>query len=170
MRLLAVLLALGCLGVTGASARSAGLGIVKVGHFESPVYATSTPSEPGKLYVVEQAGRIMVRGSTTPFLDIRSIVKSGGELGLLSMAFDPAYATNHRFYVDYTDVNGDTRVVRYLSDGTTGNPHTAKLCSSSRTSRRTTTAVSCSSAPTVVSTGGTATAARRATREETART
>jgi glucose/arabinose dehydrogenase len=69
----------------------------------------------------------MVRGSTTPFLDIRSIVKSGGELGLLSMAFDPAYATNHRFYVDYTDVNGDTRVVRYLSDGTIGNPQTAKL-------------------------------------------
>ena len=109
MRLLAVLVALGCLGVTGASARSTGLGILKVGHFDSPVYATSTPSEPGKLYVVEQAGRIMVRGSATPFLDIRSIVKSGGEQGLLSMAFDPAYATNHRFYVDYTDVNGDTQ-------------------------------------------------------------
>ena len=64
----------------------------------------------------------MVRGSTTPFLDIRSIVKSGGEQGLLSMAFDPNYATNHRFYVDYTDENGDTRVVRYLSNGTTANP------------------------------------------------
>jgi glucose/arabinose dehydrogenase len=127
LRLVAVVLALGCLGVTGASARTTGLGIVKVGHFESPVYATSTPSEPGKLYVVEQAGRIMVRGSATPFLDIRSIVKSGGELGLLSMAFDPNYATNRRFYVDYTDQNGNTRVVRYLSDGTTGNSSTAKL-------------------------------------------
>ena len=99
---------------------------MKVGHFQSPVYVTSTPSEPGKLYVVEQAGRIMVRGSTTPFLDIRSLVKSGGELGLLSMAFDPNYAKNHRFYVDYTDQNGDTRVVRYASNGTTGNPRTAK--------------------------------------------
>ncbi len=42
------------------------------------------------------------------------------------MAFDPNYAKNHRFYVDYTDQNGDTRVVRYASNGTTGNPRTAK--------------------------------------------
>jgi glucose/arabinose dehydrogenase len=34
------------------------------------------------------------------------------------VAFDPQYQTNHRFYVDYTDTNGDTRVVRYRSDGT----------------------------------------------------
>ena len=45
-------------------------------------------------------------------------VKSGGEQGLLSVAFDPGYATNHFFYVDYTDLNGDTRVVRYRSNGT----------------------------------------------------
>ncbi len=60
------MLALFCVAVTGASARTASLGIVKVGHFESPVYVTSTPSEPGKLYVVEQAGRIMVRGLDDP--------------------------------------------------------------------------------------------------------
>ena len=42
------------------------------------------------------------------------------------MAFDPGYAKNHRFYVDYTDVNGNTRVVRYLSNGTTGIPSSAK--------------------------------------------
>jgi glucose/arabinose dehydrogenase len=95
------------------------------------VFATAAPGDSADLYVVEQAGRIVVvangRTRTTPFLDIRSIVRSGGEQGLLSVAFDPAYATNHRFYVDYTDQNGDTRVVRYLSNGTVANPRTAKV-------------------------------------------
>ena len=76
----------------------------------------------GTLYVVEQAGRILVwRNGTVgskPFLDIRSSVKSGGEQGLLSMVFDPNYARNHFFYVDYTDLNADTRVVRFRSNGT----------------------------------------------------
>ena len=66
LRWLALVLVLFCVAVTGASARTASLGIVKVGHFESPVYVTSTPSEPGKLYVVEQAGRIMVRRLDDP--------------------------------------------------------------------------------------------------------
>ena len=52
-----------------------------------------------------------------PFLDIRGRVSSGGEQGLLSVAFHPSYAKNHRFYVDYTDRNGDTRVVEYRSNG-----------------------------------------------------
>ena len=116
---------------TSASARSRALHLVPVATFTAPVYATSAPSEPTNLYVVEQAGRIVVLQNgtvrATPFLDIRSIVQSGGEEGLLSLAFDPDYATNHRFYVDYTDVNGDTRVVRYTSNGTSAIPGTAKL-------------------------------------------
>ncbi|MDX6466998.1 MAG: hypothetical protein QOI27_2038 [Gaiellaceae bacterium] len=116
---------------TSASARTGALRLAPVGTFAAPVYATSAPGEPANLYVVEQAGRIMVlRNGTvrpTPFLDIRSLVESGGEEGLLSVAFDPGYATNHRFYVDYTDVNGDTRVVRYTSNGTSAVPGTAKL-------------------------------------------
>src|SRR6266545_7006030 len=78
----------------------------------------STPAEPRRLYAVEQSGRIRylvngrVRGT---FLDIRDRVVSGGEQGLLSVAFHPAYASNHRFYVDYTDKNGNTRVVEFRS-------------------------------------------------------
>jgi len=53
-------------------------------------------------------------------------VRSGGEQGLLSVAFDPGYRTNRLFYVDYTDTNGDTRVVRYRSNGTTAIPSSAK--------------------------------------------
>src|SRR6266542_5497685 len=78
----------------------------------------STPAEPRRLYAVEQSGRIRylvngrVRGT---FLDIRDRVVSGGEQGLLSVAFHPQYKSNHRFYVDYTDRNGDTRVVEFRS-------------------------------------------------------
>jgi glucose/arabinose dehydrogenase len=112
-----------------ASARGAGLHLVRVAQADAPVYATAVPGEPGRLYIVEQAGRIVVleRGhiAPTPFLDIRSLVASGGERGLLSVAFDPHYAVNHRFYVDYTDVNRDTRVVRYRSDGTRAVPSSA---------------------------------------------
>jgi glucose/arabinose dehydrogenase len=115
---------------TGASARGDALRLVRVAHFASPVYATAAPGEPGNLYVVEQAGVIRVlsggRIRSTPFLDIRSQVLSGGEQGLLSVAFDPAYSKTHRFFVDYTDRNGDTHVVEYRSNGTRAIPSSAK--------------------------------------------
>jgi glucose/arabinose dehydrogenase len=97
--------------------------------FTSPVYVTSAPGDPATLYVVEQPGTIKIvrNGSVTgTFLDIRSRVKSGGEQGLLSVAFHPQYATNHRFYVDYTDTSGDTRVVEFSSASGVGNPATAR--------------------------------------------
>lgn len=79
----------------------------------------------GTLYVVEQEGEVwkLEGGSRTRFLDIRSLVSCCGEQGLLGIAFDPQYGTNDFFYVNYTNVNGDTRVVRYRA-----NPaHTAAL-------------------------------------------
>jgi glucose/arabinose dehydrogenase len=99
----------------------------RLGTFDQPVYLTSPPGDTSRLFVVEKTGRIRVlkNGSVlaAPFLDISSLVSDGGEQGLLSMAFDPAYGTNRRFYVDYTDVNGDTRVVRYRSSAS--NPDVA---------------------------------------------
>lgn len=86
--------------------------------FDSVTYVAATKAEPSRLYVVEQTGRIryLVNGRRAgTFLDIHSRVVSGGEQGLLSMAFSPGYARNHRFYVDYTDVNGDTRIVEFRS-------------------------------------------------------
>jgi glucose/arabinose dehydrogenase len=71
----------------------------------------------GRLFVVEQAGKIVVlrngKPLSTPFLDISRLVSCCGEQGLLGLAFAPDYSTSGRFYVDYTDVNGDTRVVEY---------------------------------------------------------
>jgi glucose/arabinose dehydrogenase len=84
---------------------------------EAPLGISSTPSEPERLYVVEQQGRVRILEDgklvPDPFLDISDEVVSGGEQGLLSLAFDPAYASNGLFYVDYTDLNGDTRVVEF---------------------------------------------------------
>jgi glucose/arabinose dehydrogenase len=88
---------------------------------DSPLGIALTPSEPDRLYVVEQPGlvRVVENGKLLPdpFLDVRELVVSGGEQGLLSLAFDPDYESNRLFYVDYTDTNGDTRVVEYASGG-----------------------------------------------------
>jgi glucose/arabinose dehydrogenase len=97
---------------------------------DSPVYVTASRSESEKLYVVEQAGviRVLVNGRlrAKPFLDIRSMVKSGGEQGLLSMAFHPGYKRNHRFFVYFNDRSGDVRVYEFRSNGTVGLRRTAK--------------------------------------------
>lgn len=95
----------------------------------SPVAVAAAPGDPSTLYVVEQQGTIKIvrdgRVSGT-FLDIRSRVKSGGEQGLLSVAFHPAYTQNHRFYVNYTDTNGDTHVVELTSANGVGLPGSAR--------------------------------------------
>ncbi len=101
----------------GAGDGVGGVKLTKLGTFDSPVHITQPPV--GKeLYVVEQTGRIRVIGAdgkalAEPFLDVTDDIASGGEQGLLSMAFAPDYAKTGLFYVDYTDENGDTRVVSY---------------------------------------------------------
>ena len=102
-----------------ASKAPPAVALQSVGRFDQPVYVASPPGDTSRLFVVEKTGRIRIvkNGSTlaTPFLDISGLVSNGSEQGLLSMAFDPRFATNRRFYVNYTNVNGDTRVVRYLA-------------------------------------------------------
>jgi uncharacterized repeat protein (TIGR03806 family) len=76
--------------------------------FSSPVYLTYAPDGTDRIFVVEVAGRIRVfansdsTASATTFLDITGRVRSGGEEGLLGLAFDPDYATNGYFYVHYS--------------------------------------------------------------------
>ncbi len=78
-----------------------------------PTYLTSPPAD-DRLFIVEKGGTIrLIKGGAlveAPFLDITSQVSTGGEQGLLGLAFTPDYATSGRFVVHYTDVNGDTRV------------------------------------------------------------
>ena len=96
----------------------------------SPVGLAAPRSEPGRLYVVEQGGtiRVVVGGKlrATPFLNVSGQIRSGGEQGLLGLAFHPNYAKNRRFYVNYTDRNGHTNVVEYRSNGTRALPATAR--------------------------------------------
>ena len=95
-------------------------------NLDQPVHVAAPRNEPGNVYVVEKTGRIrvIVRGRlrARSFLNISSLVSDGGEQGLLSVAFSPRYASNHRFYVDYTDRSGDTRVVEYRSRGLSRSP------------------------------------------------
>jgi glucose/arabinose dehydrogenase len=124
-----VALALGLLA-GAASGRSSAFSFQPVASgFASPVDVASAPGDPSTLYVVEQQGTIkMVKNGQVAgtFLDIRSRIKSGGEQGLLSVAFHPSYAQNHKFYVDYTDTSGDTRVVEFKSANGVGVPGSAR--------------------------------------------
>jgi glucose/arabinose dehydrogenase len=89
----------------------------------------AAPAGDDRLFVVEKAGRIRIIDDgvvqSTPFLDITGPVDaSAGERGLLGLAFDPNYAKNGRFYVNYTaDAGGgDSRIARYR---VSGNPDVA---------------------------------------------
>ncbi|MGQ9481969.1 PQQ-dependent sugar dehydrogenase [Chloroflexus sp.] len=89
--------------------------------FSRPTHITHAGDGSGRLFVVEQAGRIWVLRNgvkvSTPFLDIREQVGSrGNEQGLLSVAFHPQFAGNGRFFVNYTNTNGDTVVAEYRAD------------------------------------------------------
>ncbi len=87
-----------------------------VSGLNQPVHLTA-PVGDDRLFIVEQVGRILIAESghvrTTPFLDIRGRVRSGGERGLLSMAFHPDYPSNGLFFVDFTDSDGNTRIERF---------------------------------------------------------
>ena len=98
-----------------AGALSLGLEEVVSG-LSAPVFLPA-PAGDARLFIVEQAGaiRIVQNGTmlATPFLDITSRVSSTGERGLLSMAFDPQYASNGFFLVYFTDLNGDIAIERF---------------------------------------------------------
>src|SRR5919201_902348 len=115
-----------------ATAASAGVRLVKVGRFNAPLYVTAPPGDRRRIFVVEQGGRIMeVRGGrqlSTPFLDIRSKVLSGGEQGLLSMAFAPDYAQSGLFYVYYTERPGTESISEYpRASDDRADPNSARL-------------------------------------------
>ena len=100
-----------------AQAAVSGLDRRQVGTFSNPTYVTAPPGDRTRIFVVEQGGTIRVirrgRKRDRPYLDISDRVQSGGEQGLLSMAFDPNYAQNRRFYVYYTDHGGDIKIVEF---------------------------------------------------------
>lgn len=116
----------------GRAAAGRGVRLVKVGEFEAPVYLTAPPGDKRRLFIVEQAGEIVVvRGGkpqAQPFLDIRSKVTAGGEQGLLSMAFAPDYAQSGLFYVYYTEKSGTESIWEYhRASEDRADPNSARL-------------------------------------------
>jgi glucose/arabinose dehydrogenase len=104
-----------------APATVSGLTLIKSG-LSQPLFVTHAGDE--RLFVVERTGRIRVlkdNGTgwaiSGTFLDLRGKVDTGhSEQGLLGLAFHPDYATNGRFYVNYTDPAGDTVIAEYRRD------------------------------------------------------
>ena len=85
---------------------------------EAPLYLTHAGDGSGRVFIVGQTGRIHIAEAggnllPDPFLDIADRITAGGEQGLLGLAFHPSYVENGRFFVNYTDVNGDTVVAEY---------------------------------------------------------
>ena len=94
--------------------------------FDSPVEIANAGDS--RLFVVQQTGLIRILNSNgsinvTPFLNLSTIISSGGERGLLGLAFHPNYATNGYFFVNYTNTSGDTVIARYSVNS--GNPNIA---------------------------------------------
>jgi glucose/arabinose dehydrogenase len=108
LKLTASIAALGVLVGSTFAAPPTALTTVRIAAgLSSPVYATASPGDESRIFIVEQAGRIRILKNGTlnasAFLDIATPkVLSGGERGLLGLAFHPAYATNGFFFVYYT--------------------------------------------------------------------
>lgn len=104
----------------GLAAQARAAGLTPIGNYDSPVFVTSDPSNPDRLFVVEQTGKIELTtpAGTSAFVDLTSVVASGGERGLLSMAFAPDFATSGRVYVYYTGTdNGSIHVGELTASG-----------------------------------------------------
>jgi glucose/arabinose dehydrogenase len=100
----------------------------------SPLYVTHAPNDFDRIFIVEQVGRIRVRdqntGTLSIFLNIQNIVLSGGERGLLGLAFHPNYEENGFFYVSYTGAGGTSHIARYSvdpDDPNVGDPTTGQI-------------------------------------------
>jgi glucose/arabinose dehydrogenase len=99
------------------------LTLQQIGSFSKPMYVTSDPSNPDRLFVVEREGTIrqVENGESKPFADLRSVVSCcGSEQGLQSIALSPDFATSGRFFVDYSGEDaGSIHVAELRASGET---------------------------------------------------
>jgi glucose/arabinose dehydrogenase len=108
---------------TTPRAAAARIRLAQVGKFSEPVAVTGAPGDPSRVFVVQRGGQVMLllkgRKQARPFLDISKLVNSsGGEQGLLGLAYPPDYAHSGLFYVDYTMPDNDIRVAQYRRSAT----------------------------------------------------
>jgi glucose/arabinose dehydrogenase len=88
-----------------------------VTEIDRPVAITNAGDGSGRLFITLRAGFVVILGpkglNSTPFLDISALTTTDSERGLLSIAFHPSYRANGFFYINYTNLNGDTVIARY---------------------------------------------------------
>lgn len=126
MAIAAAVLAAGCLGDAGprpATTPGTAVGLALepfLTDLDDPVLLTHAGDGSGRLFVVEQGGRVRVwddRLLDAAFLDLSGTganrVQAGGERGLLGLAFHPDYANNGRLFVYYTAFGGDLVLAEY---------------------------------------------------------
>jgi glucose/arabinose dehydrogenase len=101
-------------GPDGAAAAK-GVRLLRVGTFDQPTYLAAPPGDRKRRFVTEREGRIVLlrAGRRSTFLDIASRVETGGESGLLSMAFHPGYKSNRRFFVYYVANDGALTIFQF---------------------------------------------------------
>lgn len=100
-------------GAACASGQAVAVGAELIGSgFSQPVFLTA-PTADARLFIVERTGKIQVlaNGVRSTYLDLSGLVATDGERGLLGLAFDPNFASNGRFYVDYIDKTSLNTVV-----------------------------------------------------------
>jgi len=102
--------------------------------FSAPLDLVNARDGSHRLFVAEQGGLIrIVQGSAAapaPFLDLSSLVVTGGERGLLGVAFHPDYRANGRFFVDYTRAGDGATVIaeyRVSTDPQRADPASARV-------------------------------------------
>lgn len=106
-----------------------------IGGLSQPVYVTHAGDDSGRLFVVEQGGTIRVfqdgKLLEKPLLDVSALVsRDDSERGLLGLAFHPRFTQNGWFFINYTDLKGDTVVARYTitpSNANTADPQSAQI-------------------------------------------
>jgi glucose/arabinose dehydrogenase len=110
-------------GGNGSAAARRPVRLLLLGRFDEPTYLAAPRGERRRRFVVERGGRIRVvvgrRVLAEPFLDMSDLVTTGGESGLLSMAFAPDYESSRRFYVYYTDSRGFPTIDSFLRSEST---------------------------------------------------
>ena len=102
-----------------AGAAATGVRLLRVGTFDQPTYLAAPPGDRRRRFVTEREGRVVLLrgGRRSTFLDIAARVQTGGESGLLSMAFHPAYGRNRRYFVYYVDNAGALVIFQFRATG-----------------------------------------------------
>ena len=116
MKIVGVLIAVVTLASGGFQTSQPPYASVFTSGLQSPVAFVADPANAAIFYAVEQGGRIRVvrnRVVAEDFLDLRAATAAGGERGLLGMALAPDFAASGRFFVNFTNTNGDTVVARF---------------------------------------------------------